>query len=89
MARAVYWLSPPTRLTFMVSVILVTLTLLVRYAHVSIRGQRSRFRDTVDRLLGAAGGQSLPRPLAFPLLDCAPTTQCTYVPKAVLSEPVK
>ena len=36
MARAVYWLSPPTRLTFMVSVILVTLTLLVRYAHVSI-----------------------------------------------------
>ena len=28
MARAVYWLSPPTRLTFMVSLILVTLTLL-------------------------------------------------------------
>ena len=36
MARAVYWLSPPTRLTFMASMILVTLTLLVRYAHVSI-----------------------------------------------------
>ena len=36
MARAVYWLTPPTRLTFMVSVILVILALLVRYRHVSI-----------------------------------------------------
>ena len=36
MTRAVYWLSPPTRLTFIVSVVLVILSLLVRYAHVSI-----------------------------------------------------
>jgi len=36
MARAVYWLTPPTRLTFIVSVVLVILALLVRYAHVVI-----------------------------------------------------
>lgn len=79
MARAVYWLSPPTRLTFMVSVILVTLTLLVRYAHVSIRGQRSRFRDTVDRLLGAAGGQSLQRTLiALPQLNALMSQKLCY-----------
>jgi len=35
-ARTTYWLTPPTRLTFIVSVILVILALLVRYAHVSI-----------------------------------------------------
>jgi len=31
-----YWLTPPTKLTFIVSVVLVILALLVRYAHVSI-----------------------------------------------------
>jgi hypothetical protein len=36
MARAGYWLTPPTRLTFIVSVALVILALLVHYAHVSI-----------------------------------------------------
>jgi hypothetical protein len=36
MARMTYWLTPPTKLTFIVSVVLVILTLLVRYAHVSI-----------------------------------------------------
>jgi hypothetical protein len=36
MARTGYWLSPPTRLTFALSVILVILALLVHYAHVSI-----------------------------------------------------
>jgi hypothetical protein len=36
MARAVYWLTPPTKLTFIVSVVVVILALLVRYAHVSI-----------------------------------------------------
>ncbi len=36
MARMTYWLTPPTRLTFIVSVILVVLALLVRYAHFSI-----------------------------------------------------
>ena len=36
MARAVYWLTPPTKLTFIVSVALVILALLVRYAHVAI-----------------------------------------------------
>ena len=36
MARAVYWLTPPTKVTFFVSVVLVILALLVRYAHVSI-----------------------------------------------------
>ena len=36
MARAGYWLTPPTRLTFIVSVVLMILALLVHYAHVSI-----------------------------------------------------
>ena len=36
MALAVYWLTPPTKLTFIVSVVLVILALLVRYAHVSV-----------------------------------------------------
>lgn len=36
MARTGYWLSPPTRPTFIISVILATLALLVHYAHVSI-----------------------------------------------------
>ena len=36
MARAAYWPTPATRLTFIDSVILVILALLVRYAHVSI-----------------------------------------------------
>ena len=36
MARTGYWLSPPTRLTFIISVILAILALLVHYAHVSI-----------------------------------------------------
>ena len=36
MARTGYWLSPPRRLTLAVSLILVILALLVRYAHISI-----------------------------------------------------
>ena len=36
MASRGYWLTPPTRLTFILSVVLVILALLVRYAHVSI-----------------------------------------------------
>ena len=36
MARAGYWLTPSTRLTFIISVVLVILALLVHYAHVSI-----------------------------------------------------
>ena len=36
MANRGYWLTPPTRLTFILSVILVILALLVRYAHVSV-----------------------------------------------------
>ena len=36
MARTGYWLSPPTRLTFIISVILAILALLVHYAQVSI-----------------------------------------------------
>jgi hypothetical protein len=36
MTRRGYWLTPPTRLTLIVSVALVILALLVRYAHVSI-----------------------------------------------------
>jgi hypothetical protein len=36
MARSGYWLTPHTRLTFIVSVVLVILALLVHYAHVSI-----------------------------------------------------
>src|SRR3977135_4172089 len=36
MARAACWLTPPTRLTFIVSVILVILALLVHYAPISI-----------------------------------------------------
>ena len=80
MARAVYWLSPPTRLTFMVSVILVILALLVRYAHVSIpvvsAHVSSRCRSATWFCWWAD-------------FDCAATTQCTHAPKAVLSEPVK
>ena len=36
MARTAYWLTPPTRITFIISVILVILALLARYAGVSI-----------------------------------------------------
>jgi hypothetical protein len=36
MARAGYWLSPPTKVTFIISLVLVILALLVHYAHVSI-----------------------------------------------------
>jgi hypothetical protein len=36
MARTGYWLTPPTRVTVIVSVILAILALLVQYAHVSI-----------------------------------------------------
>jgi hypothetical protein len=36
MARTAYWLTPPTRLTFIVSVVLAILALLVHYGHVSI-----------------------------------------------------
>ena len=36
MASRGYWLTPPTRLTFILSVVLVILALLVRYAHISV-----------------------------------------------------
>ncbi len=36
MASRGYWLTPPTRLTLILSVVLVILALLVRYAHVSV-----------------------------------------------------
>jgi hypothetical protein len=36
MARSAYWLTPPTRFTFVISLVLVILALLVRYAHVAI-----------------------------------------------------
>lgn len=36
MARTGYWLTPPTRVTFIVSVILAIMALLVQYAHVAI-----------------------------------------------------
>jgi hypothetical protein len=36
MASRGYWLTPPARLTFIISVILVIVALLVRYAHVSV-----------------------------------------------------
>jgi len=36
MASRGYWLTPPTRLTFILSVVLVILALLVRYAHLSV-----------------------------------------------------
>lgn len=47
MASAAYWLTPPTRLTFIVSVVLVILAF-------DSRRQCSRFRDAVNRLLGPA-----------------------------------
>jgi len=31
-----YWLTPPTRVTFVISLLLAILALLVHYAHVSI-----------------------------------------------------
>ena len=36
MARMTYWLTSPTKLTFIVSAVLVILALLVRFGHVSI-----------------------------------------------------
>ena len=36
MARSSYWLTPPTRFTFAISVALVILALLVRYAHLAL-----------------------------------------------------
>jgi hypothetical protein len=44
-----YWLIPPTRVTFIISLVLVILALLVHYAHAAIRGQRSHFRDEALR----------------------------------------
>jgi hypothetical protein len=63
MARAACWLTPPTRLTFIVSVILVILALLVHYAHISIPVVRAHVFEALDRLLGAACRQPLPRTL--------------------------
>lgn len=36
MARSGFWLTPPTRLTLIISVVLMILAVLVHYAHVSI-----------------------------------------------------
>jgi hypothetical protein len=36
MARNFFWLTPPTKVTLIVSVLLVILALLVRYGHVAI-----------------------------------------------------
>jgi small-conductance mechanosensitive channel len=33
---AYYWLTPPTRLTFIISLVLAILALLVHYAHVAV-----------------------------------------------------
>ena len=81
MARAAYWLTPPTRLTFIVSVVLVILALLVRYACFDSGSQSSRFRDAVNRLLGRCSWAT-----SSADFDRAATTQCNHAPKAVLSE---
>jgi hypothetical protein len=62
-ARTTYWLTPPTRLTFIVSVILVILALLVRYAHVSIPFLNTHVFETLLIGYGAAHRQSVSRAL--------------------------
>jgi len=47
MASRGYWLTPPTRLTFILSVALVMLALLVRYAHVSVPAVSSKEIETL------------------------------------------
>jgi len=47
MASRGYWLTPPTRLTFILSVVLVILALLVRYAHVSVPVVRAHEFETL------------------------------------------
>lgn len=42
-----YWLTPPTRLTFIISIVLVILALLVHYAHVSIPVVRDHVFETL------------------------------------------
>ena len=62
----------------MVSVI-CDLTLLVRYAHVSIPVVSAHVRDAVDRVLGAAGGQTLQRTLiALPQLNALMSQKLCY-----------
>jgi hypothetical protein len=82
MARAAYWLTPPTRLTFMVSVVLVILALLVRYAHVSIPVVSAHVFETllIGYLVLLVGN-------LFRGLRCHNSMH--HVPRAVLSEPVK
>ena len=63
MARTGYWLTPPTRLTLIVSLVLVILALRVHYACFDTRSRRPRFRDASDRLSGSARGQPVPRTL--------------------------
>jgi hypothetical protein len=58
---AYYWLTPPSRAVFFISVLLAVLALLVRYAHVA---KQSELRDTVDRLPAAIGWQLVQRLLA-------------------------
>ena len=67
---AYYWLTPPSRAVFFISVLLAVLALLVRYARRSYPGgQQPQFRDTVDRLPAAIGWQLVQRFLAtVPLL---------------------
>jgi hypothetical protein len=55
MARAGYWLTPPTRLTFIVSVVLMILALLVHYAHVSIASALVAAFENWEASLDAAG----------------------------------
>ena len=79
MARAAYWLTPPTRLTFIVSVVLVILALLVRYAHVSIPVVSAHVFETLLIGLGAARGQPLPRTLiALPQLNAIMRQKLCY-----------
>jgi hypothetical protein len=47
MANTGYWLTPPTRVTFIVSVILAIMALLVQYAHVSIPAVSAHVFETL------------------------------------------
>ena len=51
---AYYWLTPPSRAVFFISVLLAVLALLVRYAHVAIPVVSNHsFEQLVDRLPAA------------------------------------
>jgi len=54
---AYFWLTPPSRAVFLLSVLLAVLALLVRYAHIAIPVVSHYPRNTASRVLAAIGWQ--------------------------------